>query len=123
MPLSANQSQSHQQLLSQNIQNNIPPTGVQSSARLSSALPSSGLTQTPISSTVGQNPNIKNMSVTSQNSFGNSMGQGVPSHMSASSQRQMQGMQQVVLQQISGLHGFTSCGSHKFFIFFVFLFL
>ncbi|CAL2263104.1 unnamed protein product [Prunus armeniaca] len=85
MPLPANQSQPHQQLLSQNIQNNIPAAGVQSSAGLSSALPpSSGLTQTPIPSIVGQNQNMQNM------------GQGVPSNMFATSQRQLPGRQQVV---------------------------
>ncbi|CAB4270705.1 unnamed protein product [Prunus armeniaca] len=85
MPLPANQSQPRQQLLSQNIQNNIPAAGVQSSAGLSSALPpSSGLTQTPIPSIVGQNQNMQNM------------GQGVPSNMFATSQRQLPGRQQVV---------------------------
>ncbi|CAL8998729.1 unnamed protein product [Prunus brigantina] len=88
MPLPANQSQPRQQLLSQNIQNNIPAAGVQSSAGLSSALPpSSGLTQTPIPSIVGQNQNMQNM------------GQRVPSNMFATSQRQLPGRQQVVPQQ------------------------
>ncbi|XP_068310904.1 mediator of RNA polymerase II transcription subunit 15a-like isoform X1 [Pyrus communis] len=100
MPLPANQSQGRQPLLSQNIQNNIPPAGVQSSSGLSSALPpSSGLTQTPIPSIVGQNPNMQNTSGSSQNSLGNSMGQGVPSNVFANSQRQMPGRQQVVPQQ------------------------
>ncbi|ONI00908.1 hypothetical protein PRUPE_6G111000 [Prunus persica] len=88
VPLPANQPQPHQQLLSQNIQNNIPAAGVQSSAGLSSALPpSSGLTQTPIPSIVGQNQIMQNM------------GQGVPSNMFATSQRQLPGRQQVVPQQ------------------------
>nr|XP_028955283.1 mediator of RNA polymerase II transcription subunit 15a-like isoform X3 [Malus domestica] len=100
MPLPANQSQGRQPLLSQSIQNNIPPAGVQSSSDLSSALPpSSGLTQTPIPSIVGQNPNMQNMSGSSQNSLGNSMGQGVPSNVFANSQRQMPGRQQVAPQQ------------------------
>ncbi|KAI5322449.1 hypothetical protein L3X38_031521 [Prunus dulcis] len=88
MPFPAHQPQPHQQLLSQNIQNNIPAAGVQSSAGLSFALPpSSGLTQTPIPSIVVQNQNMQNM------------GQGVPSNMFATSQRQLPGRQQVVPQQ------------------------
>ncbi|XP_062012017.1 mediator of RNA polymerase II transcription subunit 15a isoform X2 [Rosa rugosa] len=95
MSVPANQSQPRQQLLSQNIQNNIPPN----SAGLSSALsPASGLTQTPVPSIVG-NANLQSMSGTSQNSLGNSIGQGVTSNMFANSQRQMPGRQQVVQQQ------------------------
>ena len=52
IPLSANQSR--QQMLSQNIQNNIPSAGVQSTASLPSALPPvSGLSQNPIPNVVG----------------------------------------------------------------------
>ena len=52
IPLSANQS--HQQMLSQNIQNNIPSAGVQSTASLPSALPPvSGLSQNLIPNVVG----------------------------------------------------------------------
>nr|POE84148.1 hypothetical protein CFP56_40025 [Quercus suber] len=52
IPLSVNQSR--QQMLSQNIQNNIPSAGVQSTASLPSALsPVSGLSQNPIPNVVG----------------------------------------------------------------------
>ena len=52
IPLSANQSR--QQMLSQNIQNNIPSAGVQSTASLPSALPPvSGLSQNLIPNVVG----------------------------------------------------------------------
>lgn len=91
IPLVANQSQALQQLLSQNLQNNIPSGGVQSSV--------TGLTQTPMPNVVSQNSNMQNISGVSQNSVGNSMVQGVPSNMFGSSQRQMQGRQQVVPQQ------------------------
>ncbi|XP_042951247.1 mediator of RNA polymerase II transcription subunit 15a-like isoform X3 [Carya illinoinensis] len=95
------QSQARQQLLSQNIQNNVPSAGVQSSTSLPSTLPTvSGLNQAPISNVVGQNTNMQNISGNSQNPVGNSMGQGVPSNMFTNNQRQMQGRQQVVpLQQ------------------------
>uniref|UniRef100_A0A7N2LMM7 Mediator complex subunit 15 KIX domain-containing protein n=1 Tax=Quercus lobata TaxID=97700 RepID=A0A7N2LMM7_QUELO len=66
IPLSANQSR--QQMLSQNIQNNIPSAGVQSTASLPFALPPvSGLSQNPIPNVVGQNTNVQNMP-SSQNS-------------------------------------------------------
>ena len=52
IPLSANQSR--QQILSQNIQNNFPSAGVQSTASLPSALPPvSVLSQNPIPNVVG----------------------------------------------------------------------
>ncbi|XP_050140354.1 mediator of RNA polymerase II transcription subunit 15a-like [Malus sylvestris] len=67
MALSANQSQSHLQVLAQNIENEIPPAGVQSSAGFSSAVPTSScLTQAPIPKIIGQNSNMQNMSGTSQ---------------------------------------------------------
>ncbi|KAE7997281.1 hypothetical protein FH972_001928 [Carpinus fangiana] len=95
-PLSTSQSQARQQMLSQNIQNSIATAGVQSSASLPSALPPvSGLNQTPMSNVVGQNTNVQNISGISQNSGGNSMGQGVPSNMFANNPRQMPGRQQV----------------------------
>ncbi|GMP41031.1 hypothetical protein CsSME_00011272 [Camellia sinensis var. sinensis] len=102
-PMVANQSQSRQPLLSQNIQNNITATGVPGSANLTSALPSvGGLPQTSIPN-VGQNSNlqnIQNISGVSQNSVANSMGQGVSSNIFANTQRQMPGRpQQVVPQQ------------------------
>ncbi|KAK2643995.1 hypothetical protein Ddye_019190 [Dipteronia dyeriana] len=100
IPLSANQPQPRQQLLSQNIQNNMSTAGVQSSSGLPSVLPSaSGLNQTPISSVVGQNSNMQNISSVSQNVVGSSMGQGAPSNLYANSQRQMPGRQQVLSQQ------------------------
>ncbi|KAL5781399.1 hypothetical protein ACOSP7_006428 [Xanthoceras sorbifolium] len=99
IPLSANQPQPRQQLLSQNIQNNMTPAGVQGSSGLPSALPTvSGLSQTPIASVVGQNSNMQNISGVSQNGVGSSMGQGVPSNIFANSQR-MQGRQQVLPQR------------------------
>ncbi|XP_009348728.2 mediator of RNA polymerase II transcription subunit 15a [Pyrus x bretschneideri] len=67
MPLLANQSQSHQQVLAQNIENEVPPAGVQNSAGFSSAVPtSSGLTQASIPKIIGQISNMQNMSGTSQ---------------------------------------------------------
>ncbi|TXG72607.1 hypothetical protein EZV62_001186 [Acer yangbiense] len=100
IPLSANQPQPRQQLLSQNIQNNMATAGVQSSSGLPSVLPpASGLNQTPISTVVGQNSNMQNISSVSQNVVGSSMGQGAPSNLYANSQRQMQGRQQVLSQQ------------------------
>ncbi|OAY36943.1 mediator of RNA polymerase II transcription subunit 15a [Manihot esculenta] len=100
IPLTTNQSQTRQQLLSQTIQNNMTSTGVQSSASLTSALPSvSGLTQNSIPSVVCQNPNIQNISGVPQNTVGNAMGQGVPSNIFSNAQRQMPGRQQVVPQQ------------------------
>ncbi|XP_052306895.1 mediator of RNA polymerase II transcription subunit 15a isoform X3 [Populus trichocarpa] len=96
--LSSNQSQARQQL-SQNMQNSMSSNGVQSSAGLQSAMPSvSGLTQT-IPNTVGQNANMQSISGVSQNSVGNSMGQGIPPNMFVNSQRQMPGRQQVVPPQ------------------------
>ncbi|KAF6149424.1 hypothetical protein GIB67_016962 [Kingdonia uniflora] len=100
-----NQSQGRQQLLSQSIQNNIAPAGVQSSSGLTSALPSvTGLSQPTMPNAVGQSSNLQGISGISQNSVSNnSMGQqGIPSNILANSQRQMQGRphpQQVVPQQ------------------------
>ncbi|XP_050205171.1 mediator of RNA polymerase II transcription subunit 15a-like isoform X2 [Mercurialis annua] len=101
VPMSANQTQTRQQLLSQNIQNNMSSTGgVQSSSGLTSALPPvSGLSQSSIPNVAGHNPNMQTISGAPQSSAGNSMGQGMPSNMFASSQRQMAGRQQVVPQQ------------------------
>ncbi|KAG2723181.1 hypothetical protein I3843_02G137400 [Carya illinoinensis] len=99
IPLSANPSQSRQ-LLSQNIQNSVSSAGVQATPTLPSALtPASSINQTSIPNAVGQNTNVQNISGTSQNSVGNSMGQGIPSNMFANNPRQMQGRQQVVSQQ------------------------
>ncbi|XP_044486445.1 mediator of RNA polymerase II transcription subunit 15a-like isoform X2 [Mangifera indica] len=98
-PMSANQSQQRQQLLSQNIQNNMTSTGVPGSSGLPSAPPSvSGSTQAPIPSVVNQNSNIQNISGVSQNTV-SSTGQGLPSNLFANSQRQMQGRQQVLPPQ------------------------
>ncbi|XP_030492178.2 mediator of RNA polymerase II transcription subunit 15a isoform X1 [Cannabis sativa] len=86
MPLSSNQSQTRQQLLSQNIQNSA---AVQSSSSISSTLPPpTSLSQTSIPNVVGQNPNMQNMSSSSQNPVGY-----------ANTQRQVQGRQQVPQQQ------------------------
>jgi len=89
--LSTDHSQARQQLLSQNMQKCMASNGVQSSAGLQAALPPiSGVTQT-IPNTVVRNPNMQSIPGVSQNSMGNSMGQGIPSTMFASSQRQMPG--------------------------------
>jgi PAX-interacting protein 1 len=89
--LSTDQSQACQQLVSQNMQNCMASNGVQSYAGLQVALPPvSGVTQT-IPNTVVQNPNMQSIPGVSQNSVGNSMGQGIPSTMFANSQRQMPG--------------------------------
>ncbi|KAF5739057.1 hypothetical protein HS088_TW12G00255 [Tripterygium wilfordii] len=90
--------QARQQLLSQNIQNNIASAGVQGSAGLAMSSVA-GLSQAPIPNVVSQNSNMQNISNVSQNSAGNSMGQGVPSNMYTNSQRPMAGRQQVVGQQ------------------------
>ncbi|XP_039165372.1 mediator of RNA polymerase II transcription subunit 15a-like [Eucalyptus grandis] len=97
--LAVNQPQARQQLLVQNIQNNVP-SGVQASASLSSTLPSvSGLNQSSIPNTIGQNNNMQNMPSVSQNSLGNSMGQGVNSNMFVNSQQLQARQQMVSLQQ------------------------
>ncbi|KAI5593685.1 hypothetical protein BDE02_03G028800 [Populus trichocarpa] len=71
------------------MQNCMASNGVQSYAGLQAALPPvSGVTQT-IPNTVVQNPNMQSIPGVSQNSVGNSMGQGIPSTMFANSQRQM----------------------------------
>jgi len=83
--LSTDQSQARQQLLSQNMQKCMAFNGVQISAGLQAALPPvSGVTQT-IPNTIVQNPNMQSIPGVSQNSVGNSMGQGIPSTMFANS--------------------------------------
>ncbi|KAG6780301.1 hypothetical protein POTOM_013155 [Populus tomentosa] len=63
------------------MQNCMASNGVQSYAGLQAALPPvSGVTQT-IPNTVVQNPNMQSIPGVSQNSVGNSMGQGIPSTM------------------------------------------
>ncbi|KAG6782042.1 hypothetical protein POTOM_011429 [Populus tomentosa] len=90
-PNMQNQSQARQQLLSQIMQKCMASNGVQSSVGLQAALPPvSGVTRT-IPNTVFQNPNMQSIPGVSQNSVGNSMGQGIPSTMFANSQRQMPG--------------------------------
>eukprot|EP00258_Populus_trichocarpa_P037421 XP_024453440.1 mediator of RNA polymerase II transcription subunit 15a-like [Populus trichocarpa] len=87
--LSTDQSQACQQLVSQNMQNCMASNGVQSYAGLQAALPPvSGVTLTN-PNTVVQNPNMQSIPGVSQNSVGNSMGQGIPYTMFANSQRQM----------------------------------
>ncbi|XP_019456230.1 PREDICTED: mediator of RNA polymerase II transcription subunit 15a-like isoform X1 [Lupinus angustifolius] len=84
-----NQSQSRQQILSQNIQNNIAPQP--------NLPPVSSLPQTP-SQNIGQNSNIQ--SIAGQNSVGSTMGQNSNmQNMFPGSQRQMPGRQQVLSQQ------------------------
>ncbi|KAF6170647.1 hypothetical protein GIB67_010627 [Kingdonia uniflora] len=87
-----NQSQGRQQLLSQSMQNTIAPAGVQSSSGLMSALPSvTGLSQPSMLNTVSQSSNLQDILGISQNSVSNNAGQGIPSNILASSQKQMQG--------------------------------
>ncbi|XP_055801617.1 mediator of RNA polymerase II transcription subunit 15a-like isoform X1 [Solanum dulcamara] len=103
VPMVANQTQTRQPLLQQNIQNNMASTGLQNSASLAPALPPvSNLTQGTMPNVVGQNSNLQtmqNMPNVGQNSVGNAIGQGMPSNMVANSQRQMQGRQQQVVSQ------------------------
>ncbi|OMP01461.1 putative transcription cofactor [Corchorus olitorius] len=80
IPQESNQSQACQQLLPQNVQNNMAPSGFQSGMP-----PVSCQTQNPIPNFGGQN-----ISGISQNSTG----QGMPSHIYSIQQRQMQGVQQ-----------------------------
>ncbi|KAG6780338.1 hypothetical protein POTOM_013192 [Populus tomentosa] len=100
--LSTDQSQARQQLLSQNMQKCMASNGVQNSAGLQAALPPvSGVTQT-IPNTVVQNPNMQSIPGVSQNSVGNSMGQGIPSTMFANSQRQMPAVEKAITQIMTG---------------------
>ncbi|XP_047321626.1 mediator of RNA polymerase II transcription subunit 15a [Impatiens glandulifera] len=107
MPMGNNQVQARQQLISQNIQNNIAPGGVQQgSSGLTSGMTSiNGLPSTNMPNVASQNPNIQNMqnmSGVQQNLVGNTMGQGISSNMMVNSQqRQMQGAgrQQIMPQQ------------------------
>ncbi|CAN4090225.1 unnamed protein product [Withania somnifera] len=103
VPTVANQNQTRQPLLQQNIQNNMASTGLQNSASLTPTLPPvSNLTQGTMPNVVGQNSNLQtmqNMPNVGQNSVGNAMGQGMPPNMVANSQRQMQGRQQQVASQ------------------------
>ncbi|XP_011087375.1 mediator of RNA polymerase II transcription subunit 15a isoform X2 [Sesamum indicum] len=103
IPMVSNQSQVRQQLLSQNIQNNIASNAVPNSAGLTSALPPvGGMPQNTMPNVPGQNPNMQNMqnmTNVTPNAVGNSIGQGVPSNIYASSQRQIQGRQQQVVTQ------------------------
>ncbi|KAI4372867.1 hypothetical protein MLD38_011051 [Melastoma candidum] len=74
-PLATNQSQPHQQLLVQDIQNNAPSGWDQTSGNLSSKLlPVSGLNQSSLPAVVRQNTNT----ACSQNSLGNTTGQDQP---------------------------------------------
>ncbi|MCD7450032.1 hypothetical protein HAX54_003088 [Datura stramonium] len=103
VPIAANQTQTRQPLLQQNIQNNMASTGLQNSASLTPSLPPvSNLTQGTMPNVVGQNSNLQtmqNMPNVGQNSVGNAIGQGMPPNMVANSQRQMQGRQQQVVSQ------------------------
>nr|GMC60806.1 mediator of RNA polymerase II transcription subunit 15A-like isoform X1 [Ipomoea batatas] len=103
IPMATNQSQTRQQLVSQNIQNNITSTGLQSSANMVPALPTgSNLAQPSVANVVNQSSglqNIQGIPNVSQNSVANTMGQGMGSNMVANSQRQVQGRQQQVISQ------------------------
>uniref|UniRef100_A0A7N0TTT6 Mediator complex subunit 15 KIX domain-containing protein n=1 Tax=Kalanchoe fedtschenkoi TaxID=63787 RepID=A0A7N0TTT6_KALFE len=95
MPLAANQPQSRQQMLAQNLPGNIASAGVQSSAGLASTLPPvSGMNQSPISNVINQTSNMQNLADASQNVVGSSMGQGVVSNV-FNNQKQVTGRQQV----------------------------
>ncbi|XP_039159783.1 mediator of RNA polymerase II transcription subunit 15a-like isoform X2 [Eucalyptus grandis] len=97
--LAVNQPQVHQQLLVQNVQNNVQ-SGGQAAASLLSALPSvSGLKQSSLPSTIGQNNNMQNMASFSQNLLANSMGQGLNSNMFVNSERVIQAMQRMASQK------------------------
>ncbi|XP_060184404.1 mediator of RNA polymerase II transcription subunit 15a-like isoform X2 [Lycium barbarum] len=100
LPVLANQNQTRQPLMQQNIQNNMASTGLQNSASLTPALPPvSNLTQGAMQNVRGQNPNLQTMPNVGQTSVGSAIGQGMPHNMIPNSQRQMQGRQQQVLSQ------------------------
>ncbi|XP_060182673.1 mediator of RNA polymerase II transcription subunit 15a isoform X2 [Lycium barbarum] len=102
LPVLANQNQTRQPLMQQNIQNNMASTGLQNSASLTPALPPvSNLTQGNMQNVGGQNPNLQTMPNVGQSSVGSAIGQGMPPNMVPNSQRQMQmqGRQQQVLSQ------------------------
>ncbi|XP_065848483.1 mediator of RNA polymerase II transcription subunit 15a-like [Euphorbia lathyris] len=86
IPMSANQSQAREQILSQNIRSNMGSSGVQSSASLTSALP-------PVS---GLSPTMQNISEALQSSEVNSMGQ-VAQHL----KQQVQNFLQYLYEQLS----------------------
>ncbi|WMV23993.1 hypothetical protein MTR67_017378 [Solanum verrucosum] len=76
VPTVANQTQTRQPLLQQNLQNNMASTGLQNSASLAPALPSvSNLTQGTMPNVLGQNSNLQIMLNVGQNSVGNAIGQ------------------------------------------------
>ncbi|XP_023529244.1 mediator of RNA polymerase II transcription subunit 15a-like isoform X3 [Cucurbita pepo subsp. pepo] len=96
-PMSSNQPQPRQQLLSQSIQNNIAS---QSSSSLPSSVPPvAGLASAPMANIGGQNPSMQNVSGVPQSSVGNAMGQGVSTNVFTNSQRPIQGRQVVSQQQ------------------------
>ncbi|KAL1561873.1 mediator of RNA polymerase II transcription subunit 15a-like isoform X1 [Salvia divinorum] len=100
LPIPMVSNQSRQQILSQNIQNTISSTGVPNSAGLTPSMPPvGGMSQGTMPNVSVQNPNMQNMSSVTTNAVGNSMGQGVPANMYASSQRQIPGRQQQVVSQ------------------------
>ncbi|KAG6780312.1 hypothetical protein POTOM_013166 [Populus tomentosa] len=85
--------------------------GVQSYAGLQAALPPvSGVTLT-IPDTVVQNTNMQSIPGVSQNSVGNSMGQGIPSTMFANSQRQMPGNALFANSSPYGIRNATAIGT------------
>ncbi|CAH9099911.1 unnamed protein product [Cuscuta epithymum] len=100
VPTVSNQSQGHQQLLSQNIQNTITSSGMQNSTNLVSALPTVGsLTQTNIPNALSRNSNLQSVQgipTVVQSSVGNTMSH---SNLVANSIRQMQERQQQVDSQ------------------------
>ncbi|OIT35983.1 PREDICTED: mediator of RNA polymerase II transcription subunit 15a-like [Nicotiana attenuata] len=88
VPMVANETQTKQPLLLQNIQNNMAS---QNCVSLSPALPPVGnLTQATMPNVVGQNSNFQTMP---------NVGQVVPPDLVSNSQRQMQGRQQQVASQ------------------------
>ncbi|XP_074274402.1 mediator of RNA polymerase II transcription subunit 15a isoform X2 [Silene latifolia] len=89
-----NQSQPHQQLSTQNTQNNVTST----TASLPNTLATNGLAQNTTPN-VGQNSNLQNISGISQSSMGNTMNQGTASNVFSNGQRQLQGRQQQVVSQ------------------------
>ncbi|KAM7253956.1 hypothetical protein ACFE04_031638 [Oxalis oulophora] len=99
IPMPANQPQPNQHLISlNNPSHNIVSGVVQNSNGLPSPVPqNSNLTQTSLTNVAPQNSNMQTLSGVTQNSGGNSMGQVFANN----SQRQMQGRQQLLPQQVS----------------------
>ncbi|KAL6338835.1 hypothetical protein AAG906_023985 [Vitis piasezkii] len=87
----ANQSQAHQELLSQNLHSNIASYRAQSSISLSSVVPHmTSLTKIPKPNVVGQDVKLQSMSGILPSLVMKSVGQGASSNNAANSWRQVQ---------------------------------